>query len=525
MRTEEYKQRDQMFLWAGALHALAGLLAVAMVAPVHAQDTGDNRNLFETAGPKQTNTDFKPAPDTIKTNFGKLKFDLEAFPTEETTKKIYDEMDLQRATQAYMDFYPALSVYAIVKSQIRDFKFRSSSDIAVAAGPGWKPSEPFLTGNNSTVYAIASLDLKVDGPTVVEIPPGMYGTANDGLFKFLVDFGFVGPDKGKGGKYLFLPPGYEGEVPDGYFVVKSPSYRIWAMMRGFGEVGLGEQAVDWFEQHSKVYPLSTGPRKGQYTNTTGMGINPLPAEDGSVFEMLNEIIQYEPKELFGAEQLGRLATLGIAKGKPFNPDKRMQRILDQSARQGVAMSRAIVYASRDPEIKYWPNRRWEKMFLHNTTFERDGVNDIDARTLWHYQAIVVSPNLVSTTPGQGTAYLTAFRDKRGEYLDGGQQYRLRVPANPPVKRFWAVTAYDPTTRGLLDAGGNTNKSVGSLDNPEVNTDGSVDVYFGPKALAGKESNWIKTDPSKGFFVVFRFYGPTEGYIEKTWVLGDFELVE
>ena len=505
--------------------AIAGLMATNLAVPIHAETGAQTQNLFENAGKKQTNKDFKPAPDKIKTNFGTLKFDLEAYPTEETTQKIYDEMDLQRATQAYMDFYPALSVYAIVKSQIRDFGFKTSSDIGVHPSPGLTPTELYLTGNNSTVYAVASLDLKIDGPTVVDIPPGMLGTANDALFKYLVDFGVVGPDKGKGGKYLFVPPGYKGKAPKGHFVINSPSYRIWVMMRGFGEVGLGDQAVDWFKQHLKVYPLGTGPRQANYTNTTGAGINPLPAEDGSVFEMLNEIVQYEPAELFGAEQLGRLATLGIAKGKPFNPDKRMQRILDQGARQGVAMSRAIVYASRDPEIKYWPNRHWEKMFLHNTTFERDGVNDIDARTLWHYQAIVVSPNLLSTTPGQGTAYLTAFRDNKGEYLDGGENYRLRVPANPPVKRFWAVTAYDPTTRGLLDAGGNTNKSVGSLDNPEVNTDGSVDVYFGPKAPAGKESNWIKTDPSKGFFVVFRFYGPTEGYIEKSWVLNDFEMVK
>jgi len=507
------------------IHTLAGLLAVAMAAPVHAQDTGDNRNLFETAGPKQTNKDFKPAPDTIKTNFGTLKFDLEAFPTEETTKKIYDELDLQRATQAYMDFYPSLSVYAIVKSQIRDFRFKTSSDIAVAAGPGWKPSEPFLTGNNSTVYAIASLDLKVDGPTVVDIPPGMYGTANDGLFKFLVDFGFVGPDKGEGGKYLFVPPGYKDKVPKDHFVINSPSYRIWVMMRGFGEVGLGDQAVNWFKQNLKVYPLATGPRQANYANTTGMGINPLPAEDGSVFEMLNEIVQYEPVELFGAEQLGRLATLGIAKGKPFNPDTRMQRILDQGAKQGVAMSRAIVYASRDPDVRYWPDRHWEKMFLHNTTFERDGVNDIDARTLWHYQAIVVSPNLVSTTPGQGTAYLTAFRDNKGAYLDGGVRYKLRIPANPPVKRFWAVTAYDPTTRGLLDVGGNRNKTVGSREKPIANADGSVDVYFGPKAPKGMEKNWVPTNPDKGFFLVFRFYGPQEGYINKTWMLNDLERIE
>jgi hypothetical protein len=505
--------------------AMAGLMVITMALPVLAGDTGEDRNLFETAGPKQTSKDFRPAPDRIETNFGTLEFELEAFPTEETVQRIYDEMDLQRATQAYMDFMPALSVYGIVKSHIRDFGFRNSSDIVVAAGPGWSPSELYLTGNNATVYACASLDLKVEGPTVVDIPPGMYGTADDAAFKFLVDFGFVGPDKGKGGKYLFLSPAYRGKVPDGYFVVKSPSYRIWVMMRGFGEVGTGEQAVDWFRKHLKVYPLATGPRQGNFVNGTGAGTNSLAPENGSAFEMLNEIVQYEPKELFGAEQLGRLAALGIRKGQPFNPDARMRRIFDQGARLGVAMSRAIVYASREPDIRYWPDRHWEKMFLHNTTFERDGVNDIDARTLWHYQAIVVSPNLVSTTPGAGTAYLTTFRDSKGRYLDGGKNYRLRVAANPPVKRFWAVSAYDPTTRSLLDVGGNRNKSVGSLDDPEVNADGSVDVYFGPKAPEGKEKNWVPTDPDKGFFLVFRFYGPMEGYIDKTWVLNDLEMVK
>jgi len=477
----------------------------------------------EVRGQKQTNLDFKPAPDEIETSFGALEFELEAFPTEETARKLYDELDLQRATQAYMDFNPALSVYGIVKSHIRDFGFTTSSDIVVAAGPGWKPSELFLTGNNATVYACASLDLKIDGPTVVEIPPGMMGTADDALFKFLVDFGFVGPDEGQGGKYLFLPPDHDGEAPDGYFAIKSPSYRIWVMMRGFGEVGVGKQAVEWFEQHLKVYPLSSGPRSGHFVNGTGAGTNSLPPEDGSVFEMLNEIVQHEPLELFGAEQLGRLATLGIRKGQPFDPDERMQRILDQGAKQGAAMCRAIVYASREPDIRYWADRHWERMFLYNTTFERDGVTDIDARTLWHYQAIVVSPNLISITPGAGTAYLTTFRDSENRYLDGGKDYVLRVAANPPVARFWAISVYDPTTRSLLDVGGNTNKSVGSLDDPAVNADGSVDVYFGPAAPQGKEANWVPTVAGKGFFLVFRFYGPTEGYIDKTWELGDLEL--
>jgi hypothetical protein len=187
------------------------------------------------------------------------------------------------------------------------------------------------------------------------------------------------------------------------------------------------------------------------------------------------------------------------------------------------MSRAILYSSREPDIKYWPDRHWEKMFLHNTEFTHNGYREIDARTLWHYQAIVVSPNLLSTTPGVGTAYLTAFRDKVGTYLMGDKHYRLRVPPNPPVKRFWAVTAYDPQSRSLLDTSGNI--TVGSMRDPKVNSDGSVDVYFSPKAPKGQEKNWIKTDPDKGFFVVFRFYGPLEGYIDKTWALNDFERIE
>jgi hypothetical protein len=501
------------------------LLAIALAAPVEAGDTGENRNLFKDAGAKQEGTDFKPAPDKIETNFGTLEFEYGAYPTEETAQKIYDEMDLQRATQAYMDFFPTLSAYAIVKSQIRDFKYKSSSDVAIAALPGWTPNEPHLTGNNSTVYANVGLDLKIDGPTVVECPPGMNGTADDITFKFLVDIGAVGPDKGKGGKFLFLPPGYEGTVPDGYFVVHSPSYRIWLLLRGFGEVGTGDQAVKWFKDRLKVYPLATGPREGRFFNASGYGINPLPPEDGSFFEMLNEVIQYEPAELFDKEQLGRLATLGIEKGKLFNPDERMIKIFDQAAKLGVAMSRAIVFAPRDPEVKYWPNRKWEKMFVRNTEFLRNGYNDIDARTLWHYQAIVMSPYLLSNTPGAGTYYIDVAMDKNGGHLDGAKNYRLRVPANPPVKRFWAVTAYDPTTRGLLDAGGNFNKTVGSNEKPEMNPDGSVDVYFGPKAPEGKEKNWVPTNPKKGFFLVFRFYGPLEAFIDKTWVLGDLEEIK
>ncbi len=252
-----------------------------------------------------------------------------------------------------------------------------------------------------------------------------------------------------------------------------------------------------------------------------MGANTLPPEDSSYFTLLNEIIQYEPSSLFDAENLGRLATLGIEKGKPFNPDARMKQIFEQGAKQGVAMSRAILYSSREADINYWPERHWEKMFVRNTEFSVSDHNDIDARTLWHYQAIVVSPNLLSTIPRRGTSYLTSFKDDQGAFLMGNENYRLRVPAKPPVKKSWAVTAYDPLSRSLLKSDGPIN--VGSLGDPVVNKDGSVDIYFGPgKAPKGKDKNYIQTDPKKGFFVVFRFYGPESGYIDKTWVLNDFE---
>ena len=191
--------------------------------------------------------------------------------------------------------------------------------------------------------------------------------------------------------------------------------------------------------------------------------------------------------------------------------------------QRVAMSRAIVYASRDPEINYWPNRHWEKMFIRNTEFVNNGNNDIDARTLWHYQAICVSPNLLSTTPGVGTSYLTAFRDKNSDYLLGDKNYRLRVPPNPPVKRFWAVTAYDPLSRSLLDSGGNI--TVSSTRGVDANPDGSVDIYFGPAPPEGMESNWVQTVPGKSWNVILRLYGPLEPWFEKAWRPGDIELMD
>ena len=460
---------------------------------------------------------FRSLSSTLETNFGTLEFTGGGYPTLDSARKLYDELDLQRATQAYLDFMPALSLYAILLGQVRDYGFKTPSDVGVFADY-MDYHSLYLTGNHDTVYAVGVLDMGIDGPTVVEIPSAMYGTADDAYFKYITDFGPTGPDKGEGGKYVFLPPGYDGEVPAGYFVMRPRSRRVWVMMRG--GTGTGREAMAYYEKHLKIYPLTSGPREASHINISGMPINTLAPEDGTAFDWLNDIIQYEPSDLFNQEQLGRLASLGIMKGQPFRPSAHVRRILDQGAKQGAAMARAIVYANRDPKIKYWSGRQWEVMFLGGSSeFLRDGYRNIDARTLWHYQAIVVAPALASTEPGVGSSYLTNCRDQSGAYLDGGRMYSLRIPANVPVEQFWSITVYDPSVRSQLknDQG---RPNISSLRDHDTNADGSVDLHFGPTAPTDKEKNWIQTVPGKGWFVVFRTYGPLEPYLDRTWRLND-----
>ena len=482
-----------------------------------------SKSIFEMAD--AGSAEFSPAPSTIETNFGTLEFTGGGFPTAETSRKLFDELDLQRANQAYLEFYPALSLMAMLKGQVQNYGVSNCSDILVFADK-MNAAPLWLTGNTDSVYGLLTIDLKADGPTVIEVPPGVMGPADDAYFKFIVDFGATGPDKGKGGKYLFLPPGYEGDTPDGYIVIQSPSYRIWPMMRAnVALVGTGDKALDFYRKNLRAYPLSSGPRAGTYTNASGMSGNQLAPEDASAFDMLNEIVQHEPAELFSVEQRGRLAALGIIKGKPFAPDKRMLGILEQGAKQGVAMARAITYSNRDPEVKVYPDRKWETLFIGGSSeFLRDGYRNLDARTLFHFCAVVITPAMALEMVGKGSQYIAGYRDASGAYLDGGKNYKLHLPPNVPAKEFWSVTLYDPSTRSQLQTD-QAFPSVNSQGNPDANADGSVDVYFGPAAPAGKEKNWVKTIPGKGWSTLVRFYGPLKPYFDQTWKPDDIVEVK
>jgi hypothetical protein len=223
---------------------VAGLMAVALASPVQAKQL---KGFFEQARSeaKYRPGDFKAAPEKIETRFGNLEFPG-GFPTEETAQKVYDELDLQRATQLYLDMYPALSAHGLMKGWVRDLDMRDSSYINVTADR-LDSSALVLTGNTESLYAFAVFDLKKDGPTVFEVPPGVMGPLDDHNFLFVTDIGPTGKDKGKGGKYLLLPPGYDGEVPDGYFVVRSSTYMNFSFIRAnAAKVGFGDKAIKYY---------------------------------------------------------------------------------------------------------------------------------------------------------------------------------------------------------------------------------------------------------------------------------------
>ena len=284
-------------------------------------------------------------PDRVKTSLGTLKF-FDGVPTDDTVKKVYDNLDRMRGVQVFLNTLPGASMYRMRAGNRKIGQDRSNKVSIFAQLLDSKSL--YLTGNTSTLYAQVYLDTEIDGPTVIEIPPGMLGMINDSWFRWVEDLGAIGPDKGKGGKYLVLPPGYKGDVPDGYFVVRPKTFWVWAMVRGSTAKGL-EQAVEHMKSTIQVYPLATAtnPPKTEFIDVSGMSYNTISPNDFSFYEDLNRLIQKEPIDALDPETRGLVASIGIVKGKPFKPDARMKKILTEAVAIGNATARAIVFQPRE----------------------------------------------------------------------------------------------------------------------------------------------------------------------------------
>ena len=457
-------------------------------------------------------------PNKVTTPIGQLDF-FDGVPAKATVEKIYDNLDRMRGMGVFLDNIGAVSMHSVCTG-LADAGAKGANRIALFAQL-LDSQTLVVTANTSTLYAYTCTDLAHDGPTVIEIPPGMLGFLDDGWQRFVGNMGVTGPDKGQGGKYLVLPPGYSGAIPEGYFLLKPSTNKNFLFLRGSIKDGL-KPAVENITSKLRVYPLKDAakPAPTEFVDMSGKAFNTVFPSDYSYFDDLNAVIQDEPIEAISPEVRGAIAAIGIVKGQPFKPDARMKKLLTEAATLGNATSRAITYHPRIAGVKIYPDDPksvWSTAFANkNTSFEADGAMGLDARVLYYFNAGGVTPAMAATRAGEGSDYALAVLDANQQAFDGAKTYKLHLPPNVPVNDFWAVTMYDTQTRSQLQTGQKFPTVGSQTEGIKKNADGSYDLYFAPQAPKGKEGNWLQTVPGKSWFTILRMYGPLQPWIDKTW---------
>jgi hypothetical protein len=460
------------------------------------------------------------AAESQATRIGELALES-GYPSAAAIDKLYDERDFQRACQVHNWALPMVGFHALHLAQ-RDQIGVKDGDVAIFLDLADKKG--MLTPNITTLYAFTFWDLGKNGPLVVEAPAGLIaGGVLDLWQQPITDIGQTGPDKGAGGKYLILPPGSKDIAAPGFRVFKSPTAQVWFGTRGLDPDPAKAQAT---VRSHKIYGWNDRAKAGptNYVLVNGKPWTSAHPTDVQYFKLLAEAIMNEPVQTRDRVMQAMLASLGIVKGKPFSPDERMTKILNEAAMVGELTARANAYEKKFKGAKVWEGRKWEYANLVELNQEDSNYTQIDERASWFYEAIGNSTGMQGRVLGFGQAYLETSKDKAGNWLVGSKNYRIHIPANVPARQFWSITLYDNVTRYPLvtDQG---SADISSRKDIDKNPDGSVDVYFGPSKPAGSNRNYIKTLPGKGWFPYFRFYAPSEAYFDKSWQLNDIEEIK
>jgi hypothetical protein len=467
-------------------------------------------------------------------------------PTAETAKTLKDELLFQRATQAYLWALPLLNTMGM-RDGFHE-AFGSGYNVMAIWEKRLDAKTLITTPNSDLIYGMVFVNVAETGPLVFEAPPKLQGILLDMWQRpipcdtkpFFGDLGLPGPDGGAGGKFLILPPGYKGEVPKGYYVYRSGTANVFIFLRSFYQsLDNIQPAVDVLKQ-CVLYPLGKkeSAKKMVFKYASGKSHNMLPRTGLDAFQQLKWLVDSEGTNLADADGLGILAGVGIIKGRPFEPDAAAKAILTSAGKTAYKTSRVIGMQHQlgDVDLRVFKDRqwvnpvntissRWPNAYIDlEWTDTKAGYRTVDARVWMFTDYYSISPGMVSMTPGKGAFYMIAFKDAEGNWLDGEQSYTVQLPKDIPAALFWSVTLYEAENASGLD-NGQPFPSLGKLNKPAQESDGSTILHLAPKAPVGKEGNWLATVPGKGYFAILRLYAPTEPALNFSWKPGDIEKVK
>ena len=464
---------------------------------------------------------------TVETEIGALEY-VGGYPTASAAQRVYDELDYQRAVQSYLWALPMASYGAMADAH---YELGAGDHAVIVADNSAEPQQLVLTANQDTIYMSGAFDLS-KGPMVMHVPEGLLGTMNNIWQQPLVDVGGpFSPEQNRGGRFLILPPGYDGPMPAiAYHVVKSDTNTVIFYLRAV------PQSRDDFPKLQKLVRKYRQYRLSEADNPPAMTFISMPGKEAdfqtregfAFFENLARYVNENPPRSQDMAMLGMLETLGIAHGRAFNPDERMRAILSKGAKTGRVMAETISWHPRVPKENLYPfaGSPWKRLFISDDpTFHTPDYLAIDERTRFGFEAIGTSKSMVVVAVGQGSQYIGVYQDAEGRWLTGDSTFRIRLPKDIPAANFWSLTVYDNYSRSLIqnDQGRAT---IGTVHGAVPNEDGSVDTYYAPKRPAGvPEANWVQTKPGVGFFIYLRLYGPLQSWFDQSWQPGDPELIQ